>query len=139
VTWPRFVAFAWVIVAGAVAIAYFGASPAFAQATYATECPEAPPTVEPGGVTDAAYEGRFLRIENAQACAAIAERIETLVAIAEASSESETTTAAQRVALAPIDRNRLDLMWWGVWATLGTIWAAVGGTFLLRAFRFWAE
>jgi len=108
-------------------------------ATYVLDCSTAPPPSPPGEITDDAIETRNQRIEDAANCAALAERLETLVALIEAQADSAPGTAAQRVALTTIDRNRLDLAWWGVWATVGLLFSLLVAPMMQRAFRWWRE
>jgi hypothetical protein len=136
----RAVTLVYVVVAGAFALWFFGAGVETAfGATYTVDCATAPPPSPPGEITDDAIETRNQRIEDAQNCAALAERLETLVALTEAAADTAPGTAAQRVALSTADRNRLDLSWWGVWAVVGTAWALMLAPMFQRAFRWWRE
>jgi len=89
--------------------------------------------------TDDAIETREQGQRDVTICLAVTERQDALVALQEAAIEDETTTQAQRVALAPVDRNRLDLAWWGSWAIVGTLWALLVAPMMQRAFRWWRE
>jgi hypothetical protein len=123
-----------VLVAG-VAVAALAAPSAQAQALPA--CPDMPPDLV--SATDDAIETREQGQRDVTICLAVTARLDRLVTLQEEAVDSETTTAAQRVALAPVDRNRLDLTWWGVWALVGTTFGLFAGSHLLRAFRFWRE
>lgn len=127
--------------AGAVLVAALAglSLPALGLAQVAVPCAEAPAPVSPTGLADDAIETRNQRIDDAQNCEAIIARLDSMYALQEAAVEDDATSGAQRVALAPVDRNRLDLSWWGTWALLGTFWAVFAGFLLLQAFRFWRE
>lgn len=112
-------------------------------ATYVQACQTAPGDSDPGTITDAAIEVREQRQELAQMCAALAERIEAQVAATEAvdarlASMDDTGpgTSAQRVALSPSDRNRLDYMWWGAWAIVGLMMVSLIATKWYSVWRF---
>lgn len=106
-------------------------------AVFVFPCPDMPPDLV--SATDDAIETREQGQRDVEICLAMAERLEYMVELQEAAIEDETTTAAQRVALAPVDRNRLDLSWWGAWATVGTLWGLIAAPMLWRAFRWWRE
>ncbi len=114
-----------------------GAAAGTAGAQAPPVCADAPSDFEPPLPNDSAIETRELRQDVAADCAALLDRLDSLIALQEAAVESETTTSAQRVALAPVDRNRLDLMWWGAWATVGMMFVLLAAPMFLRAFRFW--
>lgn len=123
-----------VAVCSAVAAALFVVTDsAQAAVTYTTECPSPPGSPEPGEITDDAIETRNQRIADTEICEALAERLERIVArlgdvedeIAEGAEES---TAAQRVALAPRDRQAATLAWYGSWATVGLLFVVIVAT-----------
>lgn len=124
-----------VSVAGVAAAALVTSLPAQAQALPA--CPDMPPDLV--SATDDAIETREQGQRDVTICLAVTARLDRLVTLQEEAVDSETTTAAQRVALAPVDRNRLDLTWYGVWALVGCTLGLFAGSQLLRAFRFWRE
>jgi len=127
---------AGVVVVLAALAALVGAAGAAAQ-TYTNACPDMPPDLE--SATDDAIETREQGQRDVTICLAVTERLEALVALQAAAVEDDATTAAQRVALAPVDRNRLDLSWFGVWAVVGTLWVLLIAPLFVRAFRFWRE
>jgi hypothetical protein len=121
---------------GAVIAAALVVAPV-AGAQYVNACPDMPPDLV--SATDDAIETREQGQRDVTICLAVTERQDALVALQEAAIEDETTTQAQRVALAPVDRNRLDLAWWGSWAIVGTLWALLVAPMMQRAFRWWRE
>lgn len=99
-------------------------------ATYATSCPT------PAG-TD-------------PACEALAERLEAVVAAVEGAPDystvlgsidantgggGEPSEISGTVALSGDDRDRLDLTWWGQWATVGLMFALMLAPRWFSAFR----
>ena len=125
-------------VLGAALVAALGAFPSSSSAAvFSFACPDMPPDLV--SATDDAIETREQGQRDVEICLAVTERLEFIAELQEAAIEDETTTAAQRVALAPVDRNRLDLTWWGVWACGGLMLGMFAGQILLRAFRFWRE
>lgn len=104
---------------------------------FTVACHEPPPDM--GGTVDDAIETREQRQEQAQDCAALVERLEAIYFLQLDAIESETTASAQRVALAPVDRNRLDLTWMGVWAMVGVSFGLLVAPMMQRAFRWWQE
>lgn len=106
-------------------------------ATYSVNCPD--PSTLYGGTVDAAIEVSHLRQEEEQSCAAIAERLEALVTLQEAANDAGASPTATRVALAPDDRARASLTWWGVWALVGLTFALLVAPMMQSAFRWWQE
>ena len=129
----RKLALASFVVAAVVAVATADAR----AAVFVNPCPDMPPDLI--SATDAAIETREQGQRDVTICLAVTERLEFIAELQEAAIEDETTTAAQRVALAPVDRNRLDLSWWGVWAVVGTLWVLLIAPMFARAWRFWRE
>jgi len=37
------------------------------------------------------------------------------------------------------DSERLDLIWWGVWAAVGALFGLMAAPMIWKAFRFWSE
>lgn len=106
-----------------------------AQPVWTNDCPDMPVDLE--SATDAAIETRELGQRAVTICLAETERLEYLIELQEDAIESETTSTAQRVALSPVDRQRLDLIWYGSWATVGTIFALMLAPMMWAAFRWW--
>jgi hypothetical protein len=124
------------VVLALLAFLALGATGASA-ATYSVNCPD--PSTLYGGTVDAAVEVSHLRQEEEQSCAAIAERLEAVVSLLEAQNDEAATPTATRVALAPDDRDRLDLMWWGMWALVGLTFVLIVSPLMQSAFRWWQE
>lgn len=106
-------------------------------AVYTAECASPPGSPEPGEITDDAIETRNQRIEDAANCAAIVERLESVAAQLAQLDPEDGATTAQRVALAPRDRERLDLAWWGIWGIVGLMIVGLFAPQWSRAFAFW--
>jgi len=124
------------VVSGVALASLAMAVPAGAQTPpFTIDCHEPPPDM--GGTVDDAIETREQRQEAAQDCAATIERLEAIYFLQLDAIESETTASAQRVALAPVDRNRLDLTWMGSWATVGVLFGLLIAPMMQRAFRWW--
>jgi hypothetical protein len=82
--------------------------------TFPSSCASAPADFTPPMPNDAAIETRELRQDLAALC--------------------ETLTARSDGELA-----RLDLGWWGAWATVGVLLGLVVAPMMERAFRWWRE
>jgi hypothetical protein len=65
-------------------------------------------------------------------CLAITQRLEQLDADVVASSSGSSSSGV--VALSPDDAHRLDLTWWGTWATVGVALAMMLSTLWVAAF-----
>lgn len=116
---PNFVLRAVAALGGVFAVFAF-ALPASASAAWVTNCRPDPGAISGTITNDAAIEVHDLHRSEAQNCLAITERLERLAAVtAEGLDSTAPTEVSGRVALAPDDRNRLDLIWWGAWAALG--------------------
>jgi hypothetical protein len=117
-----------------------------ASAAYSYSCSTPPGSPSPEEITDDAIETRNQRIEDAANCAALAERLETvyggIASLDErlaALDDAAPGTAAQRVALAAADRQRLDLMWWGMWGLVGLTLVLLFSSKWHSAWRFLRE
>ncbi len=108
-------------------------------AAYVNACPAGPGAPDTGTLTDDAIETRNLRIEAAQSCAAILERLEVVAASLATTDAEDAATVAQRVSLAPSDRQRLDLAWWGVWGLVGLTLCLLFSNKWHSAWRFLRE
>lgn len=129
----------------AIALCLFAVTQS-ASAAYSLSCSSPPGAPGPGEITDDAIETRNQRIEDAANCAALAERLETvyggIASLDErlaALDEAAPGTAAQRVALAAADRQRLDLMWWGMWGLVGLTFVLLFSSKWHSAWRFLRE
>jgi len=58
---------------------------------------------------------------------------------AEVAADVLVAMQADGVALAEEDQDRLDLLWWGVWANVGLSFTLLVSPMFVRAFRFWRE
>lgn len=122
-----------------VAVALFVVTASAEAATYTNVCPNAPGAPEPESINDDAIETRNQRIADVAICVALAERIETMVARLEALDDAAPGTAAQRVALAPKDRERLDFLALAAWGTVGLLLVLVVAQKWYGAWRFLRE
>jgi len=83
----------------------------FVPSAYAVGC------VDPGPIAtsitnDAAIEVHGLRRETADNCAATLESLTAL-------------------------KDRMDLIWWGIWAIVGVTLGTFAGAMIVNSFRFW--
>lgn len=108
-----------------------------ASAAYTYSCAVAPSPAGPGDLADDAIETRAQRIDDAGNCAAIVERLEAVTAQLSQLDSEDGATTAQRVSLAPRDRERLDLAWWGIWGIVGLMLVGLFAPQWQRAFAFW--
>lgn len=110
-----------------------------ADAAYAAACSSPPAAPAPEEITDDAIETRNQRIEDAANCEALAERLAAIDARLAALDDAAPGTAAQRVALSRADRDRLDLAWYGAWATVGLLLVVLVAQKWYGAWRFLRE
>lgn len=107
------------VVCTVVAVGLFAVTESASAATYTSSCPSAPSAPGPEEITDDAIETRHQRIADVAICEALAERMAAIVTRLEALDDAAPGTAAQRVALSRVDRDRLDFIGFAGWAMVG--------------------
>jgi hypothetical protein len=120
------------VLALALTLAAVALLPTRASAAYVNACRNDPGPIAGTITNDAAIEVHDLHRSEAQNCLAITERLARLAdATLELADDDGTTQVTGRVALSALDRQRLDLQWWGIWFAAGS---AIGITVGRRLF-----
>jgi hypothetical protein len=150
-----------------VALVSIAVASAARATTYTESCSAMPDAPGATPVDESAIETRELRRELVQLCRVLVERLGGLdvhlhdvdgsvdaveAAVAGAHDETldgsvDAVTAAVQglegdptagsVELVTEDRQRLDLTWWGTWATVGLLMCLLFVPVVMRSFQFW--